>query len=444
MKQRKRYVHVGTGGRGLCFVEAMLKDWAKDCELVALCDSNPGHLEYYNNEIVTKWGGKALPTYLDRDFDQMIRVHKPDVVLVTTRDCYHDKYIVRAMELGCDVITEKPMTIDEKKCKRILDTAKRTGRDVRVTFNYRYSPPRTQVKDLLMKGTIGQVLSVDFQWVLNTTHGADYFRRWHRQKQNSGGLMVHKATHHFDLVNWWLSACPEEVFAMGKLSFYGDRNGMAEKYGLKNHAPRCLDCQYRSKCQFSFWLNRKPDPKSFYLSSEKYDGYHRDQCVFSKGIDIEDTMNLVVRYNTGAFMSYSLNAFMPWEGYRVSFNGTRGRLEHDCVETVYVSGDGNVPGETIPQGTKIRIYPHFKPALNIKVNSGKGGHGGGDSVLMADVFSSRKRSDPYRRAAGIASGAMSILTGIAANHSMKTGKPVKINSLIKDLPPPDYTPMKTW
>ena len=95
-----------------------------------------------------------------------------------------------------------------------------TGRRVRVTFNYRYSPPRTQIKDILMSGAIGDVLSVDFHWLLNTHHGADYFRRWHREKKNSGGLMVHKATHHFDLVNWWLGAMPVQVMATGKREFY--------------------------------------------------------------------------------------------------------------------------------------------------------------------------------------------------------------------------------
>jgi len=254
--------------------------------------------------------------------------------------------------------------------------------------------------------------------------------------------MVHKATHHFDLVNWWLSARPEEVHAMGRLGFYGPGNGMPEHYGLKGHAQRCLDCRYQRRCPFSFWRKRRPDKNHFYLANEKYDGYHRDQCVFGQGIDIEDTMNLVVRYNTGALMSYSLNAFTPWEGYRVAFNGTRGRLEHDCVESVYVSGDGSVPGETIPQGTKIRWYPHFKPARDLKVAVAKGGHGGGDVLLMEDVFSSRPRKDPYRRAAGVASGALSILTGIAANKSMRTGRPVRIDSLVHGVPDPDYTSMK--
>ena len=444
MRRRKRYAQVGTGGRGRCFRDAIYKGWSKHCELVALCDNNPGRMALYNREIVEQLGGQALPAYSDRDFDKMARTHKPDVVIVTTRDCFHDKYIVRAMELGCDVITEKPMTMNAPKCQKILDTAKRTGRHIRVTFNYRYSPPRTQVKDLLMRGVIGRVLSVEFQWMLNTRHGADYFRRWHRQKENSGGLLVHKATHHFDLVNWWLSACPEEVFAMGGRSFYGHENGMAKRYGFKGHAERCLECRYIKRCPFALDMRASPNMRDLYLNCEQYDGYHRDQCVFGKGIDIEDSMNVVVRYNTGAFMSYALNAFLPWEGYRIAFNGDKGRLEHDCVESVYVSGDGNVQGATIPRGAKIRLYPHFKPARDIPVKVAKGGHGGGDAPLMTDVFSPRPPHDKYLRAAGVADGAMSILTGIAANQSMRTGKPVKINSLVRGLPRPRGAKMKEW
>ena len=74
-----------------------------------------------------------------------------------------------------------------------------------------------------MNGTIGDVFSVHFEWLLNTKHGADYFRRWHRDKRNSGGLLVHKSTHHFDLVNFWLGTQPKTVFAMGDLRFYKEK-----------------------------------------------------------------------------------------------------------------------------------------------------------------------------------------------------------------------------
>lgn len=439
---KKRYALVGVGGRSLMYTNAIFETFLEESELVGMCDVNQGRMDLRNRLIDEKYHALPVPTYSAEAFDCMISEQKPDTVIVTTRDSFHDEYIVRAMELGCDVITEKPMTIDEIKCQRIVDTARKTGRQVRVTFNYRYSPPRTQVKDLLMSGVIGKVLSVDFKWLLNTSHGADYFRRWHREKKNSGGLMVHKATHHFDLVNWWLSATPTEVFAMGARSFYGSESGIAEQLGLTGHAERCLDCPHKQKCKFYLDIH-EGDMESLYLNCEKYDGYIRDRCVFGEPIDIEDTMNLVVRYDTGAFMSYSLNAFTPWEGYQIAFNGTKGRLEHDSVESVYINGDGRVQGETIPSGTHIRIYPHFEPAQDIKVDLGEGGHGGGDAPLLADIFSRNPPADPYLRAADVGAGALSILTGVAANKSMKSGQPVRIETLVKDLPPVKMTEMKT-
>lgn len=444
MQPRKRYVLVGVGGRGEWYVQTLVKNMATCAQLVGLCDINPGRLAACNRRIVNEWGGFAVPVYRDTQFDRMIRDQQPEVVIVTTKDCVHDHYIVRALDLGCDAITEKPMTIDARKCQRILDAVKRTGRRVRVTFNYRYSPPRTQVKDLLMKGVVGNILSVEFQWLLNTRHGADYFRRWHREKKNSGGLLVHKATHHFDLVNWWLSAWPTEAFAMGARRYYGATSGMAGRLGLKRHGQRCTGCACQKRCPFYLDLDRTGPLKNLYRDCERYDGYFRDRCVFGAPMDIEDTMNLVVRYNTGAIMSYALNAFMPWEGYHVAFNGTRGRLEHDCVESVYISGDGRVQGATIPRGTKIRLYPHFKPAQDIPVQTSKGGHGGGDSLIMEDLFKPHPPRDPYRRAADHVQGAWSILTGIAANRSMRTGQPVKTTALVRGLPEPDYPPLKVW
>ena len=102
-----------------------------------------------------------------QDFENMVKENRPDAVIVCTKDCMHDVYICKALEMGCDVITEKPMTTDEKKCQRIIDTVKKTGKKVRVTFNYRYSPPRTQIKKMLLDGIIGKVLSVEFQWLLD-------------------------------------------------------------------------------------------------------------------------------------------------------------------------------------------------------------------------------------------------------------------------------------
>jgi len=141
----------------------------------------------------------------------MLEREKVDTVVVSTIDRTHDEYIVAALHAGCDVVTEKPMTTDADRCRRILDAQAETGRAVTVTFNYRYNPVHAKVREVIADGAIGEIGSVHFEWLLDTRRGADYFRRWHRDKTNSGGLMVHKATHHFDLVNWWIASSPHVV-----------------------------------------------------------------------------------------------------------------------------------------------------------------------------------------------------------------------------------------
>ena len=436
---RTRYALVGTGSRSQMYTRAILNDFTEHAELVGLCDRNAGRLELARSQAAAR--GVQVPGFLAADFDRMIREARPDVVIVTTVDATHDQYIVRALELGRDVITEKPMTTTAEKCQRILDAVQRSGRKLRVTFNYRYSPPRTQVKELLMSGEIGDILSVDFNWLLNTMHGADYFRRWHSQKRNSGGLMIHKATHHFDLVNWWLGAVPAQVFASGKREFYTPE--MAQRLGLQSHHERCRTCPEKQQCGFFFDLAANPNLKALYLDQEHHDGYFRDQCVFRPEIDIEDTMNVMVRYDTGATLSYSLNAFNAWEGYAIAFNGTKGRLEHRVVEQIYVSGTDTVQGGIASGGITTRIVPLRGPARDIEPWTAAGGHGGGDQVMLHEIFRPDAPADKYLRASDQFGGACSILVGIAANRCFETGQPVKIADLVNGLQTPRYAPMPT-
>lgn len=438
LNTKKRYAIVGVGVRTGMFQNAIYGPYKDNSEVVGMCDVNMGRLLFYQN-YAKKATGKTIPLYDAKDFDKMINETKPDTVIVTTVDAFHHVYIIRAMELGCDVITEKPMTTDEFKCQQIIDTQHKTGKKVTVSFNYRYSPPRTQVKDLLMNGVVGDILSVDFHWMLNTHHGADYFRRWHSQKKNSGGLMIHKATHHFDLVNWWISGNPLTVYANGKRDFYTPE--MAKRFGLSNYHERCHTCPEKNICGFELSLASNPRLKELYLDNEKYDGYFRDRCVFRPDIDIEDTMNVVVKYDNSATLSYSLNAFNSWEGYYIVFNGTKGRLEHKIEESIYVSGDGNEQGAIKEGGTTTKIFPIRGVPYSVEVWTGQGGHGGGDTVMLDDLFSTTKKVDKYMRTADQKQGAYSILTGIAANNSIATGKEIKIADLVQNIGKPEYPQM---
>ena len=426
--RKTRYALVGTGGRSGMFTHALMGPYAKTAELVGLCDTNPHRIAYYNRQFAAQYGAKSVPGYDAASFERMIAEQKPDTVIVTSVDRTHHDYIIRAMNLGCDVITEKPMTIDAEKCRAILDTVKRTGRSLRVSFNYRYSPARTTIKDLLMKKVIGEVKSIHFEWLLDTVHGADYFRRWHRDKRNSGGLMVHKATHHFDLVNWWLDSAPQTVFGLGNLGFYGKAN--AESRGVTKSYLRGTSTAAKGD-PFALNLKDGADLEGLYLNAESHDGYLRDLNVFGDGIDTEDTMNVLVRYRNGAQLSYSLTAYSPWEGYRIGFNGTEGRIEFDELEKSYVSAASGEIGESRSYSQRIIVMPHWKKPYAVVPPKAVGGHGGGDNPLLESLFGNKKIVDPYNRAAGHLDGARSILTGVAANRSFDSGQAVQVDSLIR-------------
>ncbi|MEK3723895.1 MULTISPECIES: Gfo/Idh/MocA family oxidoreductase [Paenibacillus] len=427
MSARKRYALVGTGGRAAFFYTAIVENFKETSDLVAFCDVNQTRMDYANAKIAP-FGVGPLPTYKSEDFDRMIEEVKPDIVIVTTVDRTHHTYIIRAMELGCDVISEKPMTVDEVKCQEILDAIKRTGQNLRVTFNYRYSPHNTKIRELIMDGAIGDVTSVHFEWMLNTKHGADYFRRWHRDKRNSGGLLVHKSTHHFDLVNFWLGTQPATVYALGDLMFYGREN--AEKRGVTEFYSRAHGSANAKNDPFALHLEENEQLKAMYLDAEKEDGYFRDQSVFGDGINIEDTMGVMVKYRSNAILTYNLFAYSPWEGFRVNFNGTKGRIEMEVVEASYVNSGGDQALEGAVKGKKITVYPMFDAPYEVHVAESKGGHGGGDPVLLNDLFG-KPDHDRFNRAASHVDGAMSILTGIAGNRSIKTGLPVKVSELVQ-------------
>ena len=431
--KRRRYVIVGLGSRHELYQDGIERTHAACAQLVGVCDVNAGRVELARQRSA-KNGAPVPPGYRAADFSRMLAETKPDVVIIVTTDAAHHDYAVQAMEAGCDVVTEKPMTTDAEKCQQILDACRRTGRHCRVAFNYRYSPPRSQVKDVLMSGEIGDVLSVDFHWLLNTHHGADYFRRWHSHKKNSGGLLVHKSTHHFDLVNWWLGAVPLTVMANGRRQFYTP--AMARRLGLSGPHERCATCPETGKCGFYLNLAAKPSLKALYLDQENHDGYVRDRCVFRSDIDIEDTMNVVVGYDNNATLSYSLNAFNAWEGYTVAFNGTKGRLEHRIVESVYVDGAVAERNEITTRVISLR-----GATRELTPWTAEGDHGGGDRLMLEDIFLPAPEADKYLRAADERAGACSILVGIAANLCLETGEAVRVADLVAGVPRPDYAPM---
>ena len=252
----RRYAFVGLGHRAEMFLTALLGPHADVGTPVAFCDTNRTRMAYHQRLRQQEAPGAApLPEYGPEDFGTMLTEQRVDAVVVTVIDRLHARFVCEALDHGCDVICEKPLTIDVEGCRQITEAVARSSGRLVVTFNYRYSPRNSAVRRLLLDGEIGEVTSVHFEWLLDTVHGADYFRRWHRDKANSGGLLVHKATHHFDLLNWWLDDLPETVYAQAELRFYGAANAAARGLGPR---PRRSSAQAAAGDPFALDLTASP------------------------------------------------------------------------------------------------------------------------------------------------------------------------------------------
>lgn len=409
-----RVALVGTGNRGTSmWGRDLVGPYAESLTMVGLCDINSKRVEV-GKELI----GTDAPTYQADEFDQMIEETNPDLVIIATTDCFHASYAVRAMEMGCDVLSEKPLATEARQCQKILDAEERTGQTVMVGFNARHMRSAEEIKRILEGEELGRIVSAEFEEYLDIHHGASYFRRWHGKNRFSGSLLVHKASHHFDKMNWWLDAEPVEVNAYGKTDFYGSNNPF--------RSTKCRGCSFQDQCDFYWDITENERYTKLYVQCEDEDGYYRDGCVWDNDITSYDSMTVEVKYNSGVLLSYSLNAYMPYEGQRIAFNGTNGCL--DVRKYARQSWD-------VPYEAEFRLSESFGTSRTWtlggegEVDQGQGGHGGADAELK-DLLFNPDASDPLDQKAGSRAGVLASLIGIAARKSIETGEQVRIEDLI--------------
>lgn len=406
--RRERLALVGTGSRGsTMWGRNLLEDCGDLVEIVGLCDINRKRAA-----ISQKFIGTDAPLFVN--FDQMVTGSKPDRIVVATVDATHYRYVIRAMELGYDVITEKPLGTDEQQCQSIVEAERRLGKKVTVAFNARHFPGAIKVKQFAMDKTLGDVISVHYHKYLGTDHGASYFRRWHRMREYSGSLLLSEACHHFDQVNWWLDSVPVEVEAQGALRVYGRNNSFRSTH--------CRVCPYQERCQFYWDIKRNSFDLMLYADCESDDGYLRDGCVWREDTNIYDTMTVIVRYENKASLTYTMDAFLPFEGEEIMLNGTKGRIDWSSYEGAGYRNEAMRLTRTFGKSELVTEMP----------KSRRGGHGGADPSLHDLLFRHRDAPDPLGLSAGTRAGVYASLIGIGAYRSIdRGGQPIKLRDLVQ-------------
>ena len=430
--RKKRVAMVGTGSRGNSFYgKFLIENYGDIIEFVGLSDINQGRLEYSK-----KFIGVDCPTFTD--FDEMLKKSKIDLLVVTTVDSTHHEFIIKGLEKNIDVLTEKPMTTDEQKCQMIIDAQRQSKGRLIMAFNYRYGKLFTKLKEIINSKEIGDLISIDLNWYLNTFHGADYFRRWHGLREKSGTLLLHKSAHHFDLLNWFIGSDPVEVYA----------NGALEKYG-KNNAFRgdnCRSCSHTNDCEFYWDMTKNEKYMNLYAANEKYDGYLRDNCLWREEIDIFDKMSVLIKYENNVEVTYSLTTYSPFEGFRFAFNGKSGRLEtqegipwrdtnpEDQAKLHEKEMDNTSHTKIEHKYHEIVTQRNFKEFKRIEFPYVRSGHWGGDKLMFDDIFRNENLKPSLNHLANVRDGSLAVLIGIAARKSIDESRPIKIAELTDLIP----------
>ena len=413
----RKVVIAGTGGRAISsFIKPLSTEFGDDVKVVGLYDINPARIK-----AAQELSELDIPAF--DSFETMLETTGADSVVVCSTDATHAEYVTKALDKGLDVFSEKPLCTTFEQVQAIRKSAENSSGTGMVTHNMRYSANEAMMKKMIQDGKLGKILHIQFAEYLDRYHGADYFRRWHRKKENSGGLLLQKSSHHFDLMNWMADSKPIRITGLGKLAFYG-KNG-------EKHGERCSNCEHADTCELYADVFSKKDMVTLYKNAEHEDGYFRDACVFGPEIDITDTINSSITYENGIEASYSLIAYASYEGMDVYVEGTKGRLDlHTRHNTSWAVGHkeaGNNAGSLANDGENeddldtLKFYTPDGKMQNMTQTKAEGGHGGSDPALRKMLFGPEVIPDPLGQKAALEEGIQAVLVGIATNKSVELG-----------------------
>lgn len=395
--------------------------------VVAVVDPDRDRTVAFNESLLAAGTG-PIAWYPPEAFERMVDETRPDTVIVAAPDHSHVDYILAALERGLDVLTEKPMVATSEQATRVLAAEGHSSGSVRVTHNFRYTPRNIRIKQLLADGLIGRPLQVLLEYHVDRVHGASYFLRWNRQRSRSGGLSVHKSTHHLDLVSWWLDREPVSVYALGGRAYYGARSPhrpyAPDGSPVPNDQLHDVDPYFLAAQRDGAVLAGPQDRAGrFVLRAPHEYPSEGDVYLYDDEIDIEDHFTALVDYG-GAHLAYVINFSSAWEGYRVTLTGTHGQIE---------AAQGALPGgESLRFPSAITYRPLFGEAQTFDLPAMEGGHDGADPLMRRDLFVARSElSMRLGLAAGAREGAVAVAAGEAVARSIETGRPVVVADLLR-------------
>lgn len=261
-----------------------------------------------------------------------------DAIIISTPDRLHYGPCMAALEMGYDILLEKPIAPSEQECRDILNLAKKTGRIVAVCHVLRYAPYFIRLRELVRSGAIGELVSIQHMEPIEHVHMSHSYVRgnWHNSRETAP-IILAKSCHDLDILRWIVEKPCKEIVAMGNLKWFRKENAPA------GSTDRCMNgCAVESWCPYSAmkiyyrergWLyvfDLPDDPEKHgdaileYLRTTNY-----GRCVYRMENNQEDHYVCSMMFDGGVTASFNMEAFTSYAGRRTRVLGSYGDIVGD-------------------------------------------------------------------------------------------------------------------
>lgn len=376
---------VGTGKRGLVYSQVLQAE--PEACLVVVHDLDPARARL----VASRHGS---PVHVAEDFDDLLS--RCDAVVIATPDNSHSRLTIAALSAGCPVLCDKPVGIGMEELNEVASalTAHRST-PFTVAMVLRYHPFYRALRKTLQEH--GRVSQVQVNELMN---GQFYFRRWHRFRSFSGGILLHEGIHSLDMLAWLLDDHPDRVV------------GFSSSHVLRptpNAAALCRDCALAAGCEHYFDVQADPW-YDIYQTPRQQEGEPRDLCVFNSAREVDESHNVVFGYGDGLLVSYSLTLVAPVRTRRYSF----------VCDGAVVYGDETAA--TISVSTRGGQSIHLVQVPDVE-------YGGGDRLHMRDFVCIARSGE--RHDSVLAQNLGATATALAAELAARNGSPIKVEGSLE-------------
>ncbi len=395
----------------------------KKFKIVALCDIRKERLDRFGFE----WDIPDDMRFLDEK--EFFEKKRSDLIIIATQDKDHVRMGIKAMQLGYDVLMEKPISPYKDELFALIEAQKKYNKKVMICHVLRYAPAFVKVKQLLDNGEIGQLRLIESVEQVAYWHQAHSFVRgnWRKEEETSPMIMA-KCCHDLDLLQYYANSKCDTIFSVGNLSYFNSENKPSDA------SERCISCKYINSCPYSaenIYVKRwkeKGMPKDgwpFNIVCNKVpltehdirNSYSQNQygkCVFACDNDVVDNQTTTILFKNGVKANLIMTGFTSDIGRVMCFYGTTGNIKFDEANDLLSIETFGQPKKTL----KISELVDDKT-----VNSY--GHGGGDYVMLKDLY--EMVTSGTECGTSLENSIESHLMALAAEESRKSGKVIKLH-----------------